>query len=116
MTKLIPKLFFDKMDDAFDLFVDCLGFTVVHRDGNLAVVERDGAKAYLVEDAQFAAKDRPEIAIETDDIEAIYAEVASKRPEMLHPNSRQVSEKPWGAKEFAVLDQTTVCVIFRQWS
>jgi hypothetical protein len=23
--------------------------------------------------------------------------------------------RPWGAKEFAVVDKTTVCVVFRQW-
>jgi len=23
--------------------------------------------------------------------------------------------RPWGALEFAVLDKTTVCVVFRQW-
>ena len=70
----------------------------------------------MVQEQEFAAKDRPEIAIETDDIDAVYEEVSSRRPDMLHPNSNQVSEKPWGAREFAVLDKTHVCVIFRQWS
>lgn len=115
MTKLIPNLFFHQMEDGLDLFVECLGFEVRHNDGKLAVVERDGAKAYVVENAEFADKDRPEIAIETDDIESLYEEIKSKRPEMLHPNSNEISEKPWGAREFAVLDKTTVCVIFRQW-
>lgn len=115
LTRLIPKIFYDSMDDALDLFVGCLGFEVRHQDGKLAVVERDGATAYLVEDAEFAAKDRPEITLITDDIDAIYEEISSKRPEMLHPNSNKVTEKPWGSREFAVLDKTTVCVIFRQW-
>lgn len=79
------------------------------------MVERDGAKAYLVESAEFAAKDRPEISIETDNIEDVYTEIASKRPEMLHPNCKSVSRRPWGALEFAVLDKTQVCVVFRQW-
>ena len=53
------------MQDGLDLFVGGLGFKLLHRDDTLAVVERDVAKAYLVEDAEFAAKDRPEIGIET---------------------------------------------------
>lgn len=112
---LIPKIFYNKLADGLDLFVTTLGFKILHQDGTLAVVEREGAKAYLVEDAEFAAKDRPEITIETDSIDELYREIASKRPDLLHPNSKSVARKPWGALEFAVRDKTDVCVIFRQW-
>ncbi|MGA8144633.1 MAG: hypothetical protein WB987_12145 [Candidatus Acidiferrales bacterium] len=115
MNRLVPKIFYDKLDDALDLFVACLGFKVLHRDATFAVVERDGAKAYLVESSEFAAKDRPELAIETNTIHELYDEIASRRPDMLHPNSKAVETKPWGAREFAIRDKTQVCVIFRQW-
>ena len=64
-------------------------------DGTLAVIERDGAKAYLVEDAEFAAKDRPEITIETDSIDELYDEVRSRRPEML-PNFQDGGKEALG--------------------
>lgn len=115
MTRLIPKIFFNHMAEGLDLFVNCLGFSVLHQDEDLAVVARDGAKAYVVESPEWAAKDRPEIAIETDSITDLYTEISSKRPEMLHPNGKIVAKKPWGALEFAVLDKTGVCVVFRQW-
>lgn len=115
LTRLIPKIFYASMQDGLDLFVDGLGFRLLHRDDKLAVVERDIAKAYLVADAEFAAKDRPEIAIETDAIEDLHVEVSSRRPELLHPNGKVIQRKPWGAREFAVLDKTGVCVVFRQW-
>lgn len=115
MMTLIPKIFYERMNDGLDLFINCLGFRLVYQDDKLAVAERDGAKAYLVEDAEFAAKDRPEITIETDKIDVLYAEISSRRPAMLHPNSKAVEKKPWGAREFAVRDNTDVCVIFRQW-
>lgn len=115
ITRLIPKIFYDHLSDGLDLFVNCLGFKEVYNDGTLAVVERDGAKAYVVQSPEHAAKDRPEIALETDNIQELYAEISARRPEMLHPNSNRVTKKPWGATEFAVLDKTTVCVIFRQW-
>jgi hypothetical protein len=113
--RLIPKVFYAEMEDGLDLFVKALGFKILHRDDNLVVVERDGAKAYLVQDAEFAAKDRPELTIETDTIQSLYAEISSAHPSILHPNARSIERKPWGALEFAVRDETHVCVIFRQW-
>jgi catechol 2,3-dioxygenase-like lactoylglutathione lyase family enzyme len=115
LQRLIPKIFYDDLDEGLDFFVDGLGFEILHQDEDLAVVERDGAKAYLVASPEFAAKDRPEIAIETDAIGVQHVEIRSRRPDLLHPNGRNVTKKPWGALEFAVRDVTGVCVIFRQW-
>jgi hypothetical protein len=115
IQRLIPKIFYNQLSEGIDLFVDCLGFKVLYRDETLAVVERDGAKAYVVESAEYAAKDRPEIALETDTIHDFYAEIKARRPEMLHPNLPEIRRQPWGPLEFAVLDKTTVCVVFRQW-
>ena len=115
LTRLVPNIFYANLSDGIDLFVTCLGFEVLHQDKALAVVERDGAKANIIESAEFAAKDRPQITIETDTIEDLYREVQSKAPHVLHPNSRTIEKKPWGAREFAVRDKTEVCVVFRQW-
>ena len=114
MNRLVPKIFYDRMADGLDLFVDGMGFKIGYRDANMAVVERDGAKAYVIESPEFAAKDRPEIAIETDSIEEWYREISTRRPDLLHPNGKTIQTKPWGAKEFALRDKTDVCVIFRQ--
>jgi hypothetical protein len=114
MKRMIPNIFYSSIGDGLDLFVTCLGFNVLHQDETLAVVERDGAKAYLIESAEFAAKDRPQITIETDTIDALYREISSRAPQMLHPDAHRVEPKPWGAWEFAVRDRTDVCVIFRQ--
>jgi hypothetical protein len=115
MTRLIPKIFFNHLSEGLDLFVNGLGFKVLYQDASLAVVERDLAKAYVVESPEYAAKDRAEIAIDTDTIDELYREISARRPDLLHPNSSVVARKPWGAREFAVLDPTRVCVVFRQW-
>jgi hypothetical protein len=115
MICLIPKVFFNRLEEGLDLFVDCLGFEVRYQDKSLAVVARDGAKAYVVESPEYAVKDRPEIAIETDDIETVHADIAHRRPDMLHPNLPRITKRPWGALEFSLLDKTGVCVVFRQW-
>lgn len=112
---IIPKIFYDHLQDGLEFFVDGLGFEVLYQDAGMAVIERDGAKAYIVQSPEYAAKDRPELCIETDDIDAIFKEIVARSAQLLHPNSRTVSLKPWGSREFAVLDNTTVCVVFRQW-
>lgn len=112
---LIPKIFYDRLEDGLEFFVDGLGFEVQYRDANMAVIARDGAKAYIVESPEYAAKDRPELGIDTDDVDAVYRELSTRAPQLLHPNSSKVALKPWGSREFAMLDKTTVCVNFRQW-
>jgi hypothetical protein len=112
---LIPKVFYDHLQDGLDFFVDGLGFSVLHQDSELAVVARDGAKAYLVESPEYAAKDRPELSIDIDNIDAVFDEMSSRSPKLLHPNLNKVTLRPWGAREFAMIDKTTVCVVFREW-
>jgi hypothetical protein len=116
LTALIPKVFYEDVAVGLDLFVDGIGLAVLYRDEDLVVVGRDHAKLYLVEDAEYAAKDRPELSIETDDIAAVYADVSRRRPDLLHPNLKRIVRQPWGPREFAVLDSTTVCVVFRDWT
>ena len=115
MLRLISKIFYADLEIGLDLFVHGLGMAILYQDEGITVVERGFAKAYLVRDAEFAAKDRPEITIETDTIEELFAEISARRPDLLHPNAKHVERKPWGALEFAVRDKTGVCVIFRQW-
>lgn len=115
LSNLIPKIFYDHLEDGLEFFVAGLGFKVQYQDEAMAVVARDGAKAYLVQSPEYAAKDRPELGIDTDDIDAIFRELSLRSPHLLHPNSNKVALKPWGAREFAMLDKTTVCVVFRQW-
>lgn len=114
-NNLIPKIFYDRLEDGLEFFVEGLGFEVRYKDAELAVIVRDGAKAYLVANAECAALDRPELGIDTDDIDEIYQELSTRSPQWLHPNSNRVTRKPWGSREFAMLDKTTVCVIFREW-
>jgi hypothetical protein len=113
---LIPKIFYARLEDGLEFFVDGLGFELRYQDAGMAVVERDGAKAYIVQNAECAALDRPELGVDTDDIDAIFKEMSARCPQLLHPNSNTVTMRPWGAREFAMLDKTTVCVIFREWS
>lgn len=116
LTSLIPTVFYEDISVGLDLFVDGIGMEVLHRDGGFAVLGRDHAKVYLAESAEHAGGDRPEIGLETDAIAADYADIAARRPDLLHPNLSRVTRREWGAREFALLDATTVCVVFRDWT
>ena len=119
LLRLIPKVFYADIRVGLDFFVGGLGFQVLHHDATISVLGRDGAKVYLMENAGLAALDRPELAIETDDIDAVYADVAGRRPDLLHPTYPRgggIVRREYGAREFAVLDATTVGVVFRDWS
>ena len=115
LIRLIPKVFYADIKVGLDLFVRCLGFEVLYQDDAITVLGRDGAKVYLMQNAELAALDRPELSIETDNIIEIFNEIQARAPEVLHPNSKTVQHKPWGAQEFAVIDSSMVCVVFRQW-
>ena len=79
-TKLVPNIFYEDIKDGLNLFVDCLEFTVGYNDLNAenpcCVVQKDALSVFLLQDKEFADKDRPEIRLHTEDIEEVYAKVS----------------------------------------
>ena len=114
LNKIIPKLFYDDINVGLHLFVQCLDFKINYQDKYLYVLSRDNITLQLVQDAELAKESRPEIRIETDAIEALYLEIKDRCPSILHPNSNVVKLQPWGLKEFALIDASSVCVIIQQ--
>lgn len=114
LVTVIPKLFYAEIKVGLHLFIDGLGFKISYEDNSLKIVERDGVTVQLVEDEEYAKKDRPEIRIVTDNIEALYKEVKQSHPELLHPNLNIIKSQPWGLTEFALRDASDVCVIIQQ--
>lgn len=118
-TKLVPNIFYTDINVGLRLFVDCLEFKIGYDDlasaNPFCAIEKDGLGVLLFQDAVFAAKDRPELRLVTNDIEEVYRKVAATHPQLLHPNLKQVTLRPWGAKEFALKDESDVCIIVQQW-
>jgi len=117
-TRLVPSLFYTDINIGIKTFVDCLEFTIGHEELNtdnpFCVVDKDGLSIMLFQNKEYADKEHPELRLVTDDIEEVYKSVASKYPEMLHPNLSEVTLRPWGAREFALLDGQ-IGIRFQQW-
>jgi len=118
-TKLVPNIFFEDIKDGLNLFVDCLEFNIGYNDLNsespCCVVQKDALAVFLLQNKEYADKDRPEIRLHTDNIEEVYTKISMTHPQFLHPNLKTITLRPWGAKEFAIRDNTNVCVIIQQW-
>lgn len=119
-TKLVPNIFFEDIQDGLRLFVDCLEFSIgydgLHSENPCCVVQKDALAIFLFQNKEFADKDRPELRLHTDNIDEVYEKVSGTHPHFLHPNLNVVTLRPWGAKEFALKDDTNVCVIIQQWN
>ncbi|TDQ06223.1 VOC family protein [Pedobacter metabolipauper] len=116
--KLVPNVFYTDIDEGLKLFVDCLEFKVTHNElGSLkrfCVLEKDGLRINLFEDAILAKEHHPEFRLVTSDIEEVYRKVSASHAEFLHPNLKTVTLRPWGAKEFALMDMQ-LGIIIQQW-
>lgn len=117
-SKLIPSVFYTDLSDGLQLFVDCLQFTIEHKDLNATqpycVLQKDGISIMVFQDEQLAKEHYPELRLVTNNIEDVFAEVASSHPHLLHPNLSTITSRPWGAKEFTIKDNQ-VGIRFQQW-
>lgn len=118
-TRLVPNIFYTDITVGLRLFVDCLEFTIGHSELNsenpFCVVQKEELRAMLFQNKEYAEKDRPEFRLVTPNIEAAYGKIAASHPEYLHPNLNKVTLRPWGAKEFALKDESNVCIVIQQW-
>ena len=107
-TKLVPSLFYKDINTGLRTFIDCLEFTLGHDERDSAnpfcVVNKDGLSIMLFQNEEYAEKEHPELRLVTGNIDEVYKKVAAGYPELLHPNLSEVTRRPWGAKEFAMLD------------
>jgi hypothetical protein len=118
-TRLVPNIFYENIKDGLNLFVDCLEFSIGYNDLDSAnpccIVQKDELAVFLFQNREFADKDRPEIRLHTDNIEEVFAKISRTHPQLLHPNLNKITLRPWGAREFALKDNTNICVIIQQW-
>lgn len=117
-TQLVPNVFYTNISDALKLFIDCLGFTIEHDElksrNPFCVVQKDGLRINLFQNEQLAKEHNPEFRLVTNNIEEVYDKIAASHPHLLHPNLSTVTRRPWGAKEFAIMDGQ-LGIVIQQW-
>ena len=116
--KLVPNIFYIDIADGLKLFVDCLGFEIGHDEiisaRPFCVVEKDGLRINLFADAALAKEHSPEFRLVTNNIAEVYEKVSNSHPEFLHPNLKEITLRPWGAKEFALMDKQ-LGIVIQEW-
>jgi hypothetical protein len=117
-SNLVPSVFYTDISDGLKLFVDCLQFTIKHQDIKTSqpycVLKKDGITIMVFQDEKLAKEHYPELRLVTHNIEEVYAKISASHPHLLHPNLDKVTLRPWGAKEFAILDKQ-IGIRFQQW-
>jgi predicted HAD superfamily hydrolase len=117
-TKLVPAVFYVDIKDALRLFIDCLEFSIEHDELTstqpFCVIEKNGLRINLFENEVLAKEHNPEFRLVTNNIDEVYKKVSSSHPQFLHPNLKEVTLRPWGAKEFALMDKQ-LGIVIQQW-
>ncbi len=116
--KLVPNIFYVDINDCLRLFLDCLGLTTRHKELKskppFCLLEKDGLHINLFENAELANEHNPEFRLVTKNIEEVYLKVSKSHPGFLHANLPKITVRPWGAKEFALMD-TQLGIILQEW-
>lgn len=99
--KAIPKFPVLDVKKAISFYKEKLGFEELFDYGDYAGVLRDNFEIHLWECKDKYLAENTACRVEVDDIEKIYTEY--KTTGVIHPNG-DLEEKPWGLKEFVILD------------
>jgi catechol 2,3-dioxygenase-like lactoylglutathione lyase family enzyme len=103
LTTISPKLPSRNLDLTAAFYIQKLGFELVSRYDSYLIVRRDHVEIHFF---PFATLDfhtnYGQVYIRLTDIETLYTEW-SKQTDVIHPNGA-LAQKPWGQKEFSVLD------------
>lgn len=118
-SKLVPKIFYEDIQKALTTFVDCLGFEIAHDEiykrRPFCVLSKGGLSVNIFQDSGLAKEHHPEFRLVTNNIDEVFEKISKSHPEFLHPNLNKVTLRPWGAKEFAIMD-SQLGIVIQQWT
>jgi catechol 2,3-dioxygenase-like lactoylglutathione lyase family enzyme len=113
----IPVLPVDDMDETLRFYTGKLGFTETFRDNDetpgYVGIKRDEVFIHLALVGNGMARtvgEQTMARFAVDDVDGLYADYC-KHNGVIHPNGK-LQTKPWGTREFGVLDPTGVCLTF----
>lgn len=96
-----------------DFYLKALGFKELADYGNYIMVRKDHIEIHFFEFKELDPKENyGQVYIRTDDIDKLYQSFIDHKTS-IHPNGH-LEIKPWGQKEFAVLDPDHNLLTFGQ--
>jgi catechol 2,3-dioxygenase-like lactoylglutathione lyase family enzyme len=112
VKRISPMLVVANMDETVGFYCDVLGFSVVKKFPQYAIVERDSATIHFMpaedESVLAAVRGHTDIYIEVDDIATLWAHVQQFRD---RHRIRDLFEQPYGMIEFHIGDPNG-CLVF----
>lgn len=115
LTDINPKLPMRDKNATRAFYLDKLGFKEFGsaQYDDYLMVERDGIQIHFFQFKKLKPKKNyGQVYIRTDNIDALYQSFLDNNTS-IHPNGK-LAEKPWGQKEFSILDPDTNLLTFGQ--
>ncbi len=110
LKKAIPVLPQPDVKKAADFYKSKMGFETLFVHGaDYAGVGRDGIELHFYQCRDKTIAENTSCRIDVDNVEELYSEFGPKG--VVHPNGL-LETKPWGMREFAILDEAGVCITF----
>ncbi len=113
LTDINPKLPMRNKSNSRQYYINQLGFQEIGDYEGYLMVKKDQIEIHFFEFKELDPKENyGQVYIRTDDIEGLYESMLDSKIE-IHPNGT-LQTKPWGQKEFALLDPDNNLLTFGQ--
>ncbi|ULC58583.1 VOC family protein [Flaviramulus sp. BrNp1-15] len=113
LTDINPKLPMRDKNVTRTFYVNKLGFKEISDYEGYLMVRKDKIEIHFFEFKELAPEDNyGQVYIRTDDIDNFYQTLLNNNV-TIHPNGK-LESKPWGQKEFSILDPDTNLLTFGQ--
>lgn len=113
LTDINPKLPMRDKSITRDYYITQLGFQEIGDYGDYLMVKKDKIEIHFFEFKELDPKENyGQVYIRTDDIDSLYQSLLENKTQ-IHPNG-PLGNRPWGQKEFALLDPDNNLLTFGQ--
>jgi catechol 2,3-dioxygenase-like lactoylglutathione lyase family enzyme len=115
LTDINPKLPMRNKERTRDFYVTQLGFQIFGSSDHpgYLMLQKDEVQVHFFEFKELEPSENyGQVYVRTDDIDRLYEELRAKNVH-IHPNGR-LHTKPWGQKEFSLLDPDNNLLTFGQ--
>jgi uncharacterized glyoxalase superfamily protein PhnB len=113
LTQIIPKLPMRNKAATKDFYLNKLQFTEISDYGDYLLISKDELEIHFFEFKDLDPKENyGQIYIRTNDIDSLYQTLLNNKVS-IHPNA-PLQTKPWGQKEFSLLDPDNNLLTFGQ--